>query len=202
MAKYVTLTNLERFWQGIKAKLNNKVDVVEGKGLSTNDLTNELKEQYDLAEANVINSIKVNGAAAEVEEKAVNLTIPTKTSELSNDANFVTSENLSTNHYDKSAIDEKVTTINEAIAAAATGKVTITIVEQIPEVGSAQQNVIYFVQKPSSDDEETNDVYNEYMLINGAIELIGSTAVDLTGYVKKTDMEEITEEEVDLIFST
>ena len=37
---------------GLQTALNSKVDKVVGKGLSTNDLTNELKEQYDQAVTN------------------------------------------------------------------------------------------------------------------------------------------------------
>ena len=72
------------------AESAKKVDKVEGKGLSTNDLTNELKEQYDAAyahsqvdhapanaQANVIESVKVNGVALEVADKAVDITVPT-----------------------------------------------------------------------------------------------------------------------------
>ena len=35
----------ERMWQHIVAHLGNKVDKVDGKGLSTNDFTNEDKEK-------------------------------------------------------------------------------------------------------------------------------------------------------------
>lgn len=198
MAKYATLSSLERFWQGIKAKLDLKVNTVEGKGLSTNDLTDELKNKYDAAEANVIESITVNGAETSITEKNVDLTIPSKTSDLTNDSNYVSSSDVSDSYYNKDTIDEKVTTINEAIAAAATGKMTISIVESVPTVETASSNVIYFVLKTSG---EENNIYDEYMLIEGAIELIGSTAIDLTGYVKTTDIEEITNDDVDAIFT-
>lgn len=50
---YITKTYLEtqfkNFAEKIKSLLNNKVDKVEGKGLSTNDLTSELKSNYDTA---------------------------------------------------------------------------------------------------------------------------------------------------------
>ena len=65
------------------------VQKVEGKGLSTNDLTNELKANYDAAyehsqiahapadaQVNVIESIKVNNVAQTVEGKAVNIAVP------------------------------------------------------------------------------------------------------------------------------
>lgn len=192
MAKYATLNNLQRFWDGLKTKF---VAQVEGKGLSTNDFTDELKTKYDAAEANVITSVTVNGTAVDVaEDKSVNVTVPTKLSELENDGGFALSESF----YDKEAIDGKITTLNEAIAAAAAGNIAISIVEAIPEVESASEKVIYFV--PRSESEEDN-VYNEYMLINGAMELLGSTEVDLSGYLKTTDVEEITDEEVDAIFT-
>lgn len=70
--------------------VSTKVDKVTGKGLSTNDLTNALKGNYDSAythsqaahapvgaQANVIESVKVNGTALTVTGKAVNVTVPT-----------------------------------------------------------------------------------------------------------------------------
>lgn len=73
----------------IKIALGTKVDAVLGKGLSTNDLTDALKKKYDDAATDVttlkgqdlvnkINSISVNGTAAEIStSKNVDLTIPT-----------------------------------------------------------------------------------------------------------------------------
>jgi len=45
MGKFLDMNGLTYFWQQIKLKLNNKVDVVEGKGLSTNDFTTEEKNK-------------------------------------------------------------------------------------------------------------------------------------------------------------
>lgn len=86
MAKFLTLEGLTYFWSKAKAQLNNKVDKVTGKGLSTNDLTATLKSHYDAAythststhaptdaEANVIETVKVNGTALTVTDKAVNI---------------------------------------------------------------------------------------------------------------------------------
>lgn len=53
MSKFVTLSRLSRFWTNVKSyvdtALNGKVSTVSGKGLSTNDLTNTLKGNYDAA---------------------------------------------------------------------------------------------------------------------------------------------------------
>lgn len=82
-----------------------KVDKVTGKGLSTNDFTNDLKTKlgtaYDHsqsahapsnAERNIIVGIQKNGADVTVDSnRKVNITVPTKTSEITNDSGFITS---------------------------------------------------------------------------------------------------------------
>lgn len=59
--------------------LSNKVDKESGKGLSTNDFTNALKDKLDGieigAEVNKIDSISVNGVAQTISNKAVNLDV-------------------------------------------------------------------------------------------------------------------------------
>lgn len=67
----------------IAAALNTKVDKVDGKGLSTNDYTTDEKNKLSGiaagAQVNVIESVKVNGSALTVTDKAVNITIPAAT---------------------------------------------------------------------------------------------------------------------------
>lgn len=74
--------------------LANKVDKVSGKGLSTNDYTtaekNKLSGIATGAQANVIETIKVNGTAQTPSSKTVNITVPTKVSDLTNDSGFIT----------------------------------------------------------------------------------------------------------------
>ena len=66
---------------GLPDALAGKVDKVEGKGLSTNDFTNELKEKLDGmnadGEANVLEVIKLAGTELPITDKAVD--IPTAT---------------------------------------------------------------------------------------------------------------------------
>lgn len=85
--------------------ITKKVDKVSGKGLSTNDFTNDLKNNlktaYDHsqsahapsnAEKNIIVGIQKNGAdVAPDENRKVNITVPTKTSDITNDSGFITS---------------------------------------------------------------------------------------------------------------
>lgn len=89
-----------------------------------------------------------------------------------------------TDAYTQTQTDSKIA---EAIAAAPHLK--RAIVEELPEVGSADANTIYMVPQGDGtvDDPGTaTSHYNEYMLINGAFELVGSSQVDLTGYATET----------------
>ena len=89
-------TGLAHFWQQILGRLNNFVRAEEGKGLSTNDLTNTLKSNYDTAynysisahaptdaEKNVIVEIQKNGTNLSVDSnRKVNITVPTSASDV------------------------------------------------------------------------------------------------------------------------
>lgn len=56
------------------------------------------------------------------------------------------------------------------------------IVTELPAVEDAKDNILYMVAKEGSG----NDVYNEFLLINGKFEKLGDTAVDLSDYATKT----------------
>lgn len=57
MAKYLDMNGLTYFWQQIKLKLSEKVDFVEGKGLSTNDFTTNEKDKLSSIEAGANNYV-------------------------------------------------------------------------------------------------------------------------------------------------
>lgn len=44
---FLNKDGLEHLWNHIVLKLNGKVDKIDGKGLSTNDFTNEYKNKLD-----------------------------------------------------------------------------------------------------------------------------------------------------------
>lgn len=152
----------------IDSKLDAKVDKVIGKCLSTNDLTDELKAQYDAAQPNVIEQIKVNNVEVTPQGKVVSLTV-------------ITSEQ----------VDSKIAT---AIAGIKTFK--FQIVESLPLTGEA--NIIYLVANIPGD--ESNG-YTEYAWIENDWEIIGSTQIDLSGYVQFTDLVAITNQEITEIVS-
>nr|DAF97038.1 MAG TPA: Head fiber protein [Siphoviridae sp. ctg6c78] len=106
----------------VDGKLDGKVDKVTGKGLSTNDLTNALKGNYDAAythstsshapanaERNVIVGIKKNGTALTTDSsRNVDITVPTKVSELTNDSGYLTKHQDLSDYALKSEVDGKV----------------------------------------------------------------------------------------------
>ena len=57
---------------------------------------------------------------------------------------------------------------------------TYKVVTELPATG--EENIIYLVPKAG----EGNDVHDEYIWVNSAYELIGTTAVDLSGYLPLT----------------
>lgn len=90
--------------------------------------------------------------------------LPTQVSELENDSNYATQ-----------------TQVLQAIASIPQFK--LSIVEELPLAG--EKMTLYLVPKEGTN----NDVYDEYIWIEqtASYEHLGTTAVDLTDYVKKTD---------------
>ena len=65
------------------------------------------------------------------------------------------------------------------------------IVTELPAVG--QKNILYLVAKSAA---ASGDGYDEYLYINGAWERVGSTDIDLSGYVQASEMHAITNTEI------
>lgn len=82
-----------------------------------------------------------------------------------------------TDAYTKTEVDSAITT-----AVANAEHLKRSIVTTLPEVASADVHTIYMVEITGGDG---NQKYEEFMLINGAFEKIGDSAVDLTDYATK-----------------
>lgn len=187
----------------------------------TNDLTAALKANYDSAythsqtahapanaQANVIESIAVNGVALTVADKAVDVTVPTKVSQLTNDSGFLTEHQDISGKADKAAtlagygITDAYTKTDTdtAIATAVAGASHLKreIVVALPAVASADANTIYMVL---ADADSGDNKYIEWMVINAAWEKVGDTDVDLSGYVLESDLVAITNAEIDTIMA-
>ena len=70
------------------------------------------------------------------------------------------------------------------------------IVSTLPSTGKA--NTMYLVKKTAS---VNGNIYDEYLYINNAFELIGTTAVDLSEYLKSSDIQALTNAEITTIIN-
>lgn len=202
MANFLDFQGLQQLVGVIKDKFVQKES---GKSLSTNDYTDEEKQKLstlktynvatseeagllssanlnkinsidDGAEKNVITKIKRNGTLVNVSNKEVDITVPTKYSELVNDKDLVST-----------------TQVKKLISEARHMKKEI--VSTKPSTG--EENVIYLVGPKGSG----NNIYEEWLYVNGQWEKIGDTdtKVDLSGYLKTSDVKAITTEEINQV---
>lgn len=138
-------------------------------------------------EANVIEVIQKNGVALTVQNKTVNIPVPT-------DADI---ETLITAHGYQTASD--VTDAIDDALADVTG-IEFEVVTELPATG--QKGHIYLVHTGTS----SADSYDEYIWVEPSggtahYEKIGNTAVDLSGYVQSSELHALTNAEIDTIFT-
>ena len=89
------------------------------------------------------------------------------------------------------------TAISAAVANA--GHLKRTIVDSLPSVSSADENTIYMVLEEA---DSGNNKYVEYMVVNGAWEKVGTSDVDLSGYLQTSDVVAIQNSEIDTIVAS
>ena len=136
------------------------------------------------AEKNVIVRVTVNGTALVPDtEREVSITIPTKVSGLTNDSKFQTA-------------DEVKTAINNAMAGKA--GVDIVVSSTVPTTAPANPDTMLHIRYVAHTHSDQNDSFDEYIWLNAEKkwEKIGSTDIDLSGYVKKSDMKTMTNTEI------
>lgn len=117
-------------------------------------------------EPNVIETVKVNGVAQGVSDKAVDITVPTKISDLNNDSQFQTNAQVAQ-------------AIKTAIAA--TGHASFEKVDAVPGAEEAEDNVLYLVMNSKTKH------YDIYAKVENEVVLLDDTTVDLTNYVEKVE---------------
>lgn len=176
----------------IKSALGGKVDVVSGKGLSTNDYTSAEKQKLSGiasdAQANVIESVKVNGTKVEPSSKSVDISVPTKVSQLTNDSGFQTSTQVNSIVTGKGYQTQSQV---QSLINSAVGNITSIRYEKVTSLPATGSNgVIYLVAHSHG----TQDIYDEYIWLSETktYEKIGNTDIDLSAYVKKSELTAIT----------
>ena len=166
--------------------------MVSGKGLSTNDYTSAEKSKLSGiasgAQANVIESVKVNGTALTPNSKVVDVSVPTKVSQLTNDSGFQNATQVNSTIAGKGYQTQSQV---QSLINSAVGNITSIRYEKVSSLPATGSNgVIYLV----SHSHGTQDIYDEYIWISDskAFEKIGSTDIDLSAYVKKSELTAIT----------
>ena len=86
------------------------------------------------------------------------------------------------------------TDVNNAINNSSHLKRVITTT--LPDVSKADKNTIYMIKVTSA---KGNDKYQEYMLIDGSLQMIGDTSTDLTDYAKISDVNNELDNKVDKV---
>lgn len=126
------------------------------------------------SQVNKIETIKRNGVIINASGKAVDISVPTKISQLTNDKAFQTKSEV------------------QALIQAA-GHMEKKIVSSKPTTG--RDNILYLIPK----DGGADNVYEEWLWINSKWEMIGDTAtkVDLSGHWAKNELEAMTRSELD-----
>lgn len=186
--EYLDKSGLTLLISKIKTALNGKVDVVSGKGLSTNDYTNAEKQKLSGiasgAQANVIESVKVNGTKVEPSSKAVDISVPTKVSQLTNDSGYQTKANVDSIVTGKGYQTQSQV---QSLINSAVGNITSIRYEKVTSLPSTGSNgVIYLVAHSHG----TQDIYDEYIWLSETktYEKIGNTDIDLSAYVKRSEL--------------
>lgn len=140
-----------------------------------------------LGDDNVIEAIQVNGVALTVNNKTVNITVPTNADIQA----LITAYGYQTENDVDTAIAEALADVTS---------IEFEVVQALPQTGEA--GVIYLVSNSGTG----SNAYDEYIYISGdptgSFEKIGSTSVDLSGYVQASEMHALTNAEIDTIFTS
>lgn len=134
-------------------KLANKITVEQALG-NVDTSKGSVSQQLDKIRADVV-------------EKT-----PTKVSQLTNDANYITKEVAGlTNYYDKSNTYTKAE-VNSLL----TSTIDLQVVTSLPTT-NIPEKTIFLIKKT---DTGTDDIYDEFMFVGGKWELLGTTQIDLS----------------------
>lgn len=172
--RYASKSDMTTAMTLIKSELNEKANASEvSTELAKKADTSSLKKvatsgsYTDLTNTPSLKTVATSGSYTDLTNKP---TIPSKTSQITNDSNFQT----------KSQVDSA---INSAIGTVTSIK--IKVVTALPQTG--EEGVIYLIKHTHS----SGDTYDEYLWIaeTTSFEKIGNTDIDLTPYLKTTELD-------------
>lgn len=168
--KFLNLQGLTTYDEKIKEHIDTKDASILQQSKSYSD---SLADNYDPAG---IAQTKVNELAnGQVKTNTDNITA--LQSEKADKSTTLSGYGI-TDAYTKTETDSAIQT-----AVANADHLKRVVVDVLPEVGDADEHTIYMV---GTGDGSEDSAYEEYMLINGGFEKIGTSAVDLTDYAQKS----------------
>lgn len=127
-----------------------------------------------------VEGITAKDAAAALSEIKKIADSKAETSDIPDVSRFITkSINDLINYYTKSAIDDKITDLEGKISAIP--KFSVSVVSARP-TENINETTIYLVK--TGDDNE--NLYTEYIYVNGSWEMLGTQVLKLTGYATET----------------
>ncbi len=183
--KLITLQNLSTFADEIKSRYAKAADLTA--------VSDRVKALEDVgAQANVLEAVKVNGTAQAIIEKAVDISVPTRASELTNDAKYQTEEQVTA-------------TINARVSSTykAGGSVAFADLPELKEENLGL--VVNVTEKFTTTADFVEGADSKHPAgTNVAVVKVGEDYkydvlagfVDLSGYIKTSEIETITSAEV------
>lgn len=194
------LNKLKAVLDGTNGFTPGYVQKVNGKQLSTEDFTTALLTKLngisDSADAVSWNQIAATGtkvAEITINGTTVDVYVPASSTITMDTEMSDVSENAVQNKVIKEYVDEAVGSVVG---------IEFRVVQTLPQEG--ENGVIYLVPNSGSG----TNVKDEYVWIpnsggtGGSWEKIGSTDVDLSGYVQATDLVEVSTSDIDSMFNT
>lgn len=165
-----------------KSALANKVDKVAGKGLSENDYTTVEKTKLAGIEANaqvnVLEGIILNGEPLVPVSKQVTMNVLTNT--VDNLANYY----LKSETYTQDEVNALINNLSS---------LTLEIVATLP-TSDISTTTIYLVETSAG-----SNVYMQYAYINSAWAQLGTTQIDLTNYYTKSQTDALLDAKQDIL---
>lgn len=136
----------------------------------------------------MIESVKVNGTKLTPSSKAVDVTVPTKVSQLTNDSGFQNATQVNSTITEKGYQTQSQV---QSMINSAVGNITSIKYQKVTSLPATGSNgVIYLVAHSHG----TQDIYDEYIWLaeTKTYEKIGNTDIDLSAYVKSSELTAIT----------
>lgn len=227
--EYLDKTGVLYLVTKIKALLSGKVDTVDGKGLSANDFTDTLLAKLNgIADSannythptltrsdttsaqsaafggkiDVVDSVTTDddGHVSKINVKSVILPAEQSLSAYAKLASpaFTGTPTAPTASAGTNSTQIATTAfVSSAVASAVSGitGISYSIVTALPTTGKA--GIIYLISNSGT----APNIYDEYIYVNSKFEKIGTTDVDLSGYLKTTDLVAVTNSEIDAMLA-